>query len=697
MSRFLRAILAGSASLAALVAATPPASAQDPTQLPAITIEGTGVQRGSLTSPDIVTQREQVNRTPGSVSHIDTETLRNTYAQNLRDVLQETPGVLVQNRYSQEIRLSIRGSGLARSFHARGIEVLQDGIPTMMADGSGDFYQIEPRALRAIEVFRGGNALPFGSSTMGGAINFVTPTARTAVSPNAFSLEAGSFGTIRGHGSVSRVYGDWDVHASGTLTHADGWRAHETQNLGHFNANVGRRISDRVETRFYFGAYYTDQKLPGALTYGQSMTNPRQANAGAVAGDQARNTYVQRFANVTSIRLDVGQIDITSWAIHKHLNHPIFQVLDQDGWTYGISPRFTGSFSIGGFRNDIVAGARIFAGSNAVQQFVNLGGAQRGALTVDGRQNAENYEAWFENRFFVLPTVALTAGAKVFSSRRAFTGGLNLNTVPVNVDTAATYSGVNPRIGVLWEPMRDVQLFANVTRSADVPDFTDLMQTTATTTAFVPLRAQTGTTFEVGTRGRWGRFTWEASFYRAELRNQMLQFNVGPGIPAATFNAPQSRLQGIELAASVDLFRGLVTDGDRLTFRQMWTWSDFRFSNDPVYGNNVLPLMPRHILRSSLTYAHPSGITITPTVDIVPEGAFVDYQNTFRVPGYALFGIQASARLPNGGEVFVDLRNLTDKRYIADFGPVVLYNPATTATFYPGTGRSLYGGVRMRF
>lgn len=696
MSRYLRPILAGSASLAALLAAVT-ASAQDATELPAITIQGTGTQRGSLTSPDIATQREQVNRTAGSVSHIDTETQRNTYAQNLRDVLQDTPGVLVQNRYSQEIRLSIRGSGLARAFHTRGVEILQDGIPTNLADGSGDFYQIDPRALRAVEVFRGGNALPFGSSTLGGAINFVTPTAWTAIAPNTFSLEAGSFGTLRGHGSVSRVYGDWDVHASGTLTHADGWRAHETQNLGHFNANIGRRINDRVETRFYFGAYYTDQKLPGSLTYGQAMTNPRQANAAAVAGDQARNTYVQRLANVTSIRLDFGQLDIASWAIHKHLNHPIFQVLDQDGWTFGISPRFTGSFSLGGLRNDLVAGARIFAGTNAVQQFVNLGNAQRGALTVNGRQNAENYEAWFENRLFVLPQVALTAGAKLFSARRAFTGGFNLNTAPVNVDTAVTYSGVNPRIGILWEPVRDVQVFANLTRSADVPDFTDLTQTTATTTAFVPLKAQTGTTVEVGTRGRWGRFTWEIAAWRAELRNQMLQFNVAPGIPASTFNAPQTRLQGIELAASVDLARGLATDGDRLTFRQMWTWSDFRFVNDPVYGNNVLPLMPRHILRSSLTYAHPAGFTITPTVDIVPEGAFVDYRNTFRVAGYAIFGLQASARLPNGGEAFVDLRNLADKRYIADFGPVVLYNPATTASFYPGTGRSLYGGVRVRF
>lgn len=691
------------AGLLALAAASPLAIAiaqAQTTELPTITIEGqpsgTG-SGGSLTSPAIETQRRAVNSTAGSVSHIDAETTRNTYATTLRDVLQDTPGILVQNRYSQEIRLSIRGSGLARAFHTRGIEILQDGVPTNLADGSGDFYQIDPLALRAIEVFRGGNALPFGSSTLGGAINFVTPTAFTATAPNVFSIEAGSFGTIRGHGSVSRVMGDWDFHASGTVTHSDGWRAHEQQTLGHFNANVGRRISDRVETRFYFGAYYTDVKLPGSLTYGAAMTNPRQAAATALSGDQARNTYVQRFANVTSIKLDFGQLDITSWAIHKHLNHPIFQVLDQDGWTYGISPRFTGSFNLGGYRNDLIVGARIFAGNNQALQFVNAGIAVRGAQTVNARQLASNYETWFENRFFVLPQLALTAGLKAYVAKRDFSGTLNMNTLPVAVDTGVTYSGVNPRVGLLWEPVRDVQVFANITRSSDVPDFSDLTQTTATTTAFVPLKAQTGTTYEVGTRGRYGAFTWEATAYRADLRNQMLQFNVGVGIPASTFNAPRTQLQGVELAASVDLSRNLTGNDDRLTLKQVWTWSDFRFVNDPTYGNNRLPLVPEHVLRTSLTYAHPAGFSITPAIDIVPQGAIVDYRNTFRVPGYALFGVSAAAKLPNGGEAFVDIRNIADKRYISDFGPVVQYNSASTATFYPGAGRSIYGGVRVKF
>jgi hypothetical protein len=34
-----------------------------------------------------------------------------------------------------------------------------------------------------------------------------------------------------------------------------------------------------------------------------------------------------------AFELEVGRLDIDSWAIHKNLYHPIFQVIDQDGWT----------------------------------------------------------------------------------------------------------------------------------------------------------------------------------------------------------------------------------------------------------------------------------------------------------------------------------------------------------------------------
>jgi len=57
--------------------------------------------------------------------------------------------VFVQPRYgSEESRLSIRGSGLQRTFHGRGLKLLQDGVPLNLADGGFDFQAVEPLVSR---------------------------------------------------------------------------------------------------------------------------------------------------------------------------------------------------------------------------------------------------------------------------------------------------------------------------------------------------------------------------------------------------------------------------------------------------------------------------------------------------------------------------------------------------------------------
>jgi iron complex outermembrane receptor protein len=694
--------------------APPPAKAQTPPSavtLPELSVVGSatptgalpGEARGSLSVPSVDRQRATLYGTVGSVAFVDAATIQDRYANTIRDVLKDVPGVYVQERYGQELRLSVRGSGVARAFHLRGIEVLQDGIPFNLADGSGDFYQIDPLALRSVEVYKGGNALTFGATTLGGAINFVTPTAYTALAPNVVRVDGGSFGTIREQVQMSRIDGPLDVLINATLTNSDGFRAHEAQATKNFNANVGYRIAPDIETRFYLGAYLTDQKLPGTLTLGQSLTNPTLANPSAIAGNQSRKVETERIANRTSFLLDVGKLDVDTWAIHKSLYHPIFQAIDQDGWTYGISPHWAGTLDLGGYRDDVVLGLRAFAGQNSALQFVNVRG-QRGAQTLNALQSASSYEAYGENRFWFLPDVALMTGAKAFSSNRTFSdkGGLPGDLTPRFADVS--YAGLNPKIGLLWQPLPDIQLFGDVTRSRDVPDFSDLVQQNLLNTTFVPLRAQRAWTYEAGARGRIDRLAFDVTLYRSDLRDELINFSTNPGlnIPAATFNTPRSIHQGVEAAVTLDLAHDLVAAGDAMSVTQIWTHNDFRFVRDPVFGNNRIAGIPADVLRTVLTYRHPSGFHIAPALDWVPQGAFADHANSLRVPGYALLGLETGIDFANGVSLFVDARNLTDARYVSDVA--VVANAAATAggagalaAFYPGSGRSVFGGVRASF
>ncbi len=701
MTRLLQPAF-GALTLAGMVlaraAAAQPAPADTTSiELPPVTV--TARPAGSLTVPTVEEQRQATESTVGSVEWINSEAFRNRFTNTLSDVLANTPGVYAQDRYGQEIRLSIRGSGIARSYHLRGVELLQDGIPVNLADGSGDFYQLDPLAFRSVEVLKGGNGLAYGSSMLGGAINFITPTAYTAVSPNMVRLDTGSFGTVRLNGQVSRALDDFDALGNLTGTYSDGYRDHSRQESIQFNANAGYRITPDVETRFYVGSYTVAQKLPGTLTLNQALTNPTMAAPAALSGDQSRETWTQRVADRTTVTLDTGKLDIDTWLIYKSLFHPIFQVIDQGGIAYGIGPRYTGTFAIGDWRNDVIAGARFVGGNNTAKQYVNLAGS-RGALTLNARQNAYNYEAYAEDRLFFLPTVALMVGAKAFLSDRNYVdegGGLPSSRGYFN--QTKTYTGFNPKLGLMWEPRKDIQVFADITRSMDVPDFGDLTQTQANgKTDFVPLAPQRAWTVEVGSRGQYDRFTWDATLYRSNVNGQLLNFTTSPNsIPANTFNAGNTIIQGVELGFGVDVLRDLASEGDKVTVSQFWNYTDAHFVNDPFYGNNRLAGLPPHVLRTTVRYAHPSGFYIAPSAEFVPVGMYADFANTLQVPAYALLNLSTGFDFGNGSLIYLDARNLANKRYISDLGTITNAQKVSTAVFYPGDGLAIYAGARVAF
>lgn len=709
---------------------------------------------GSLTVPPVAQQRRQLLSNVGSVAFVDASTpeIQTRYVHDLRDALKDVPGVFVQSRYGQELRLSVRGSNITRDYHLRGLELLQDGIPMNYADGGGDMYQIDPKYFRSIEVLKGGNALAYGSSTLGGAINFVSPTAHTALAPNILSIEGGSYGAVRGQAQVSRVIGDFDFLVNGTFTHADGYRKHSQTDYTQINGNVGYRFSKDIETRFYFGVYDTWQKLPGQLTLFDTLTNPRQSltpfpagfGADGFGADQARNVKNWRISNKTTINTEWGRLDLAGWYINNYLYHPIFVVIEQQGDTWGFAPKFTTKFDLAGHRNDLIVGGRVWGGTSTDNWYSNYNGmklnpygglipfppfsfnalAQFGLVAScfgfcgpvidpgldprirNNRATSLNLEAYFENRFYLNDQLSLMTGAKFFADTRRYSvlGGIPFQ--PLAASSEIVYRGLNPKVGVMFEPTQDIQFFADMTGSRDVPDFIDLTQGhfppfAPGATTFTALAAQKAWTGEIGSRGRWDRFAWDVTFYHTELQDELLKFNANPGVgvPATTFNAKRTMHQGVELAASIDLWRDITGPGvgDLLKLSQVWTWNDFRFVNDRDYGNNPIAGIPRHVLRTTLSYTRPDGLYVAPSIDWVPEGSYVDYMHTLQTPGYVLIGAQAGLKLPQGFSVYVEARNLSNRHYVSDVSTIIDARGLNPRAFYPGAGRTVYGGVRYAF
>src|SRR5262249_26536128 len=89
----------------------------------------------SLTLPNLNTARQCAALTPGGAGVVDGDSYREGRVSTLNDALGYAAGVFSASRFgAEEARLSIRGSGLQRTFHLRGVKLMQDGVPLNLAD-----------------------------------------------------------------------------------------------------------------------------------------------------------------------------------------------------------------------------------------------------------------------------------------------------------------------------------------------------------------------------------------------------------------------------------------------------------------------------------------------------------------------------------------------------------------------------------
>ncbi|MCO6442267.1 MAG: TonB-dependent receptor [Nitrococcus mobilis] len=676
---------------------TLPAAAQ-PVKLPAVVVKGSAeTDRSfspSLTAPDIEVARERIERTPGGVDVIDAEEYKTGRVSTLQDALKFSPGVYVQPRFgSEESRLSIRGSGLQRTFHLRGIMLLQDGVPINKADGGGDFQGLEPLATRYIEVQRGANALQYGSTTLGGAINFVTPTGYDAA-PFQLRVEGGSFNYLRGQASVAGVEGDADYYLSLSHFSQEGFRDHAEQSTQRLFGDVGYRFSENLESRLYFSGIVTDSELPGTLTKTQLKDDPRQANAFNVMGDQKRDFKRARVATKTTYRFGDSRIEGSLFYTYEHLHHPIFQVLDIEYNDYGAYLRYISESELFDRQNIFTLGFSPQRGTARDDRFANVGGRE-GARTNRLFQIAETYTLFAENQHYLIPKLALVVGAQYTLARRKLRDRFFDDGVDNSFDR--NYWNFSPKLGARYEFTPHNQIYGNISKSFEPPSFTELSGGPNVTQN----SAQKAWTFEIGTRGDMQcrsclpgmtHLGWDLTYYYADVKDELLSL-VDPttGLPLGTVNADDTVHQGVEVGFSLEFL-------NTLTLHNAYLWNDFRFDDDPVFGDNRLAGIPEHLLNTELVYRHASGFYGGPNFTWSPSEFAVDHANTLFNDNYAVLGFKLGYKPSTlqGFSGFIDIRNILNKRYAADTGVLANANGMDAAAFLPGDGVSAYAGIEWR-
>ena len=537
-----------------------------------MTVVGEASIDNSLTTPSLAESERKLNRVPGATTVIDGKRIKEGATLTVSDALANTAGVYVGDSgagATSGSRISIRGSDV-NSFISpmRGLQILRDGLPFTNANGFTDTESINFYAIDHINVYRGASALEYGSGSLGGGINYITPTGYTADRLKV-GMTYGTNGYVRPSISAGGVLGNgFDAFGSFTYVDTNTTRANNVQEQFLGFGNIGYRWNENHETRLSVEIQNHNYLFASPLTKQQVSDNPNQNPTTSVP---PTGFPVYRVDLRHSVKLaDGDRFDIGAYYFDKNFS---FSFSDfgffTDHWQdAGFSWRHEINGGLFGLKNKVVWGGLnqwMWIKDRNFDAPATLGGGfQRGALLNQERDNWTNIAAYLEDQLSLTDTLTLVVGGQINYRKVNYERVIGFVPSPERPSNQANqdFFNFNPKLGFTWQATEEAQLYGNISRSAEPPSLFDLNQVFQQPT----LTSQTASTVEIGTRGQADWLKWDLAFYHAWLNDELLVIPTPPfgSGDFTTANAGNTQHTGIELALESTMPLDVITSGDQI-------------------------------------------------------------------------------------------------------------------------------------
>lgn len=639
---------------------------------------------------------------PGSLSVLDSATLKAAHCFTIDEALRKLPGVFTRGEEGFALRpnIAIRGLNPTRSSK---VLLLEDGIPLAYAPygDNASYYHPPIERFESIEVVKGAGQVLYGPSTVGGVINYLT-----AAIPDRPAGEVELTGGNRDYlNSHLRYGGTWGrTGLIGHLTRKQGEGARENSRLGLSDLYLkGTTTFSSRRLLTWRLNYYSERSnvTYSGLTEEEFRANPRQ--------NPFRNDYFygDRFgASVSYSEALRPNLAMTANLYGSYFNRDWWRQSSHSGqrpsrlgepgclgmadlntgcgnegrlrryYTWGIEPRFRSQQRLGALAGEADFGLRgHFEDQDRQQKNGPLPTSRDGRLVEDNKRRTQAWSGFWQYRL-ARGRWGLTPGLRLehvrYQRLNRLSGALGRTELTQLV----------PGIGLSFSPSR-LTVFAGVHRGFAPPRAEDIITNLGGTLNLDP---ELSWNYELGLRLRAApRLTLEATAFRMDYENQIVPASVAGGIGATLTSAGRTEHQGFEAAGRWQLPHWF---GPRHTFslRTAYTWlpvarfAGTRYSSVPGFTHvsvrgNRLPYAPALVGNASLTYAHTRGTTALVEA-VATSRHFGDDLNTVipspngqrgLIPGNVLWNVAVNHPVESlRSSLFLTVKNLTDRLVIVD-------------------------------
>ena len=180
---------------------------------------------------------QQLVNAPAAVSVVTTETIQNSPATNIGDLLRAVPGLNVTQTSARDVNLTTRG---ATSTLSTSQLALVDGRSVYL-DFFGmvmwDLLPTNPNDIKQIEVIRGPASAVWGANAMSGVVNVITKTPRELAAQGGTSLTLGV-------GTFDRNVTGREDQGTGSMFYVNGSHAEAMNDRWAFKLSAGYLSQD---------------------------------------------------------------------------------------------------------------------------------------------------------------------------------------------------------------------------------------------------------------------------------------------------------------------------------------------------------------------------------------------------------------------------------------------------------------------
>lgn len=642
-----------------------------------------------------------IRDTPFSIQVVPQQILRDQQVQRVTDALRNVPGVQSEQSPRSVFEFyTIRGfGGFSRNIAING---LQEGQFGGVALGVGN--------IERIEVLKGPGGALFSQGTPGGTINVIT---KQPLSTPFYNVEAsfGSFNTYSGLIDLSgpldekkNVLYRFNAYGFSSDTFVDNFDIKRYSFAPAISVRLDEKTQLTLQAEYNTFEQPNDRGLPaqGTVLSNRNGKLPISRYLGEPSIDSVKLTTTRigynlehRFDKNWQIRnafraslrkqpqnslfYDELQED------ERTLNRGVFIARDQEGENYILNTDVVGDFKTGSINHKLLLGFDLSTNSDRPGTY-----RERSLSPIDifnpvySRNNVgpvideftpsstvtDVYGIYLQDQITLVDNLKLLLGGRFDWVEQRLKDGSGA------VTSSQNDSAFSPRVGIVYQPIAPISLYANYSRS-----FRQVIGTALDNSLFEPERS---TQYEVGVKADLSDRLAATLAYFDITRSNLLTENPNDLSGNSSIPTGEQKSQGIELEITGEILPGWnIVAG--------YAYTDARVTQDTNFQDNQLNNSAKHGFNVWTTYEIQRG-----SLQGLGFGVGMFYvgerqgnlSNTFTLPSYlrtdaAVFYNQGPFRAA------VNIKNLFDTRYFETASNIL--------SVFPGEPLTVVGSVSWRF